>query len=105
MGRARKMPPALAGARGVVTIVKADDWLLREVERLVDEAWIRWARDGAAIALYVWFRRGSIVAAEDKPAGYELAFAEKLPTHLERAGCHDWVYRRMRSLPCLPEEV
>lgn len=81
------------------------DWLLGEVSARVGEAFERWMRDGTFEFEYVWFRRGGLVIAVDEPAGYELAFKERVPTDRERWALVMWVYDRMRCVPCLPEEA
>jgi hypothetical protein len=101
----KKREATLAARKGAVGIVKADDWLIRAIETQVERYWAFWMQTGGAGAWHVWFRRGSIVIAEDKPAGHELAWSERLPMNREKHQLSSYLYERLGRVPCLPEEI
>lgn len=80
-----------------------NDWLQSEVETAVAEVWMRWAREGSAEREFLWFRRGALRIAAEKPEGYELGDGAALPSHVVRSALIGWVLERARRLPCLPE--
>jgi hypothetical protein len=96
---------ALAEQKTAPAIVNSDHWLSMEVEREVDALWVRWFQSGSFEGEYVWFKRGSVRIAVDRPDdGYELAFGERVPSNKEKTALYDWVHRKLRVVPCLPEE-
>jgi hypothetical protein len=81
-----------------------DKWLLEETSKAVNEAFIIACKHAGAISLYLYFKRGSIVFAQDCPNGYEIGDNERMPTHIEKTQLFNWAYSRVRRLPCLPIE-
>ncbi len=79
------------------------DWLRQACANAVHSVWHRLAVPGNG-AIHIWFKRGSIVAAEEQPEGYELAFNERLPGNKEKDQLQRWVWDRMQRVPCLPPE-
>ena len=97
---------ALDALKTAPAIVNADHWLSMEVEREVDALWLRWFQAGSFEGEYVWFKRGSVRIAADRPDdGYELAFNERVPSNREKSALYSWVHERLRRVPCLPEEI
>ena len=96
---------ALAEQKTAPAIVNSDHWLSMEVEREVDALWVWWQQNGSADPWHVWFRRGGVRIAMDKPEGYELAFGERVPSNVEKPRLYDWVHRKLWRVPCLPEEL
>ena len=81
-----------------------EDWFTEEVARCARAAHAVLMQSGGLDELWLYFRRGSLVFAADKPDGYELGCAERCPRHLEVGQLIAWTHKRARRLGCLPEE-
>jgi len=80
------------------------DWYEQEVSRVRDEAHISMCHDSST-RLYLYYRRGRLVAAADAPSpAYQLATAEPLPSNRDRWGLRCWIRNATRGVPCLPDE-
>jgi len=81
---------------------ESEKWLIEETGRAVDEAFIIACHHAGAISLYLYFKHGSIVFAQDCPAGYEIGINERMPTHITKPQLFNWAYSKVRRLACLP---
>lgn len=52
---------------------------------------------------YVWFTRGDLVAAPDRPPGMEIATPEPIPSDRTREAVRAWIWEKCRRVECLPE--
>jgi hypothetical protein len=81
-----------------------DTWLWSQCHAAAAEAFKIQCADPHA-ALYLYYKRGAIVAAIDPPdADFELASGERIsPANTQEQNARKF-YTLARQLPCLPEE-
>ena len=54
--------------------------------------------------IYLYHKRGSVMAAADKPDGYDLTTAEYIPRDLDMSQLTAWTHERLMRARCLPVE-
>lgn len=84
-------------------IIDTYDWLSIQASNAAKEWWSLQSANPFA-ALYLYFRRGQLTVAEDKPAGFELGTGQRLSPMATLDGTTAWIYAQAFKLPCLPEE-
>jgi hypothetical protein len=72
---------------------------IAETARVTHDAFARLMRGESD--LYLWYRPGELVVAQDKPEGAELAFPERIPEHLDRERLGAWFTARTGRVPYL----
>ena len=53
---------------------------------------------------YLFYRRGGLCAAPDRPEGWTLGETEHIPRSLDQPQLTQWIWERAWYLPCLPKE-
>lgn len=57
------------------------------------------------VALYLFYKRGELRIAADKPDGFKIATGQRIPPGSERYDVIQFVLRNCQLIPCLPDEV
>jgi len=114
MRRAAKacgIPATLVAVRAFLNArepLNASKWLGQEVYRAASAAHLSMMRSSATVGvtleLWLYYKRGELRFAPDKPEGFELGCPERAPTHLTAEQFVAWTLARSTRLPCLPEE-
>lgn len=82
-----------------------EKWFQEATRAAASDAHDTLMRSGGLEELYLYFTRGAIRFAEEKPEGYELAAPERCPRHLTKEQLILWTRERCKRLPCLPERI
>lgn len=80
-------------------------WLWDQCKDAADD-WNRQQNRDVWASLYLWYRRGALAVAPEKPIGegWELAIGERIPVSQTAEQCKFWIYNRSTRLCVLPEE-
>ena len=81
-----------------------EQWFHNECARCAREAWEAMMRDPGGARLYLYFRRGALVPATDRPDGCELGCKEPIPEDRTAVQLTIWIRDRATRLPFLPAE-
>lgn len=91
------------------TVTGYANWFVLEVGRVARlahaELMRAYAGGPGSTELYLWFKRGALAVAADKPEGFELGHAERLPTDRTEHQLYGWIHDKAARLACLPSET
>ena len=79
-------------------------WFPNECARAAKEGWKSLCATNCA-EHHLYFTIGALAVAQDKPAGYELGWPERVPSNLTEGQLTMWIYDRAKRLPCIPRDV